>query len=173
AAVRRETERRCEPPEQRRVPMVIMKNYLALGSGQLLSAHHEALRCCVPWPVSCDGVSETGPSQTSCQSWRTRSPGSRCDTTVEAVSWTDVDALVIGAGVSGLTTAICLAEAGLRVRIWTAEPPLETTSVAAGAMWGPYLVEPVERVRAWSDRTLEVPPSLAPLPETASPPTSP
>jgi D-amino-acid oxidase len=61
---------------------------------------------------------------------------------------------VIGAGVSGLTTAICLAEHGLKVRIWSAEAPLATTSVAAGAMWGPYLVEPVDRVRTWSDETL-------------------
>ena len=82
------------------------------------------------------------------------------------MSWTDDDALVIGAGVSGLTTAICFAEAGLGVQIWTAEPPLETTSVAAGAMWGPYLVEPVDRVRAWSDRTLEVLRSLATDPDT-------
>jgi len=62
----------------------------------------------------------------------------------------------MGAGVSGLTTAICLAEAGMRVHIWTAEPPQQTTSVAAGAMWGPYLVEPIDRVRVWSTRTLEV-----------------
>lgn len=66
-----------------------------------------------------------------------------------------LDALVIGAGVSGLTTAICLAEAGMRVHIWTAEPPQRTTSVAAGAMWGPYLVEPIDRVRVWSTLTLE------------------
>jgi D-amino-acid oxidase len=66
------------------------------------------------------------------------------------------DALVIGAGVCGLTSAIRLAEAGFRVGIWTAEPPHETTSVAAGAMWGPYLVEPRERVRIWSARSLEV-----------------
>jgi D-amino-acid oxidase len=69
---------------------------------------------------------------------------------------TDLDALVIGAGVSGLTTAICLAEAGLRVKIWAAEPPQQTTSFAAGAMWGPYLVEPVDRVRVWSVQTLDV-----------------
>jgi D-amino-acid oxidase len=76
------------------------------------------------------------------------------------------DALVIGAGVSGLTTAICLAEVGLRVRIWTAEPPQATTSVAAGAMWGPYLVEPVDRVRIWSARSLEILRGLSADPQT-------
>jgi len=79
---------------------------------------------------------------------------------------TDLDALVIGAGVSGLTTAICLAEAGLRVKIWAAEPPEQTTSYAAGAMWGPYLVEPVDRVRIWSAQTLEVLKQLATDPTT-------
>ena len=44
-----------------------------------------------------------------------------------------MDILVIGAGVSGLTTAICLAEAGLGVTIRTAALPGQTTSVAAGA----------------------------------------
>ncbi len=72
------------------------------------------------------------------------------------MSRTGLDALVIGAGVSGLTTATCLAEAGLRVQIWAAEPPQATTSVAAGAMWGPYLVEPIDRVRVWSAQTLDV-----------------
>lgn len=68
----------------------------------------------------------------------------------------DLDVLVVGAGVSGLTTAVCLAECGLRVRIWAAEPPSMTTSAAAGAMWGPYLVEPVDRVDVWSAHTLGV-----------------
>jgi D-amino-acid oxidase len=76
------------------------------------------------------------------------------------------DVLVIGAGVSGLTSAICLAEAGMRVGIYAAEPPQETTSVAAGAMWGPYLVEPIDRVRVWSARTLEVFRQLAKNPQT-------
>ena len=44
-----------------------------------------------------------------------------------------MDVLVIGAGVSGLTTGIRLAEAGLDVTIRTAAPPEQTTSVAAGA----------------------------------------
>ncbi|GAA0903145.1 FAD-dependent oxidoreductase [Virgisporangium aurantiacum] len=64
------------------------------------------------------------------------------------------DVVVIGAGVSGLTTAIRLAEAGRRVSVWTADEPLATTSMAAGAMWGPYLVEPLDRVQAWSAETL-------------------
>lgn len=77
------------------------------------------------------------------------------------------DAIVIGAGVSGLTTAICLAEAGVRVTIWTAEPTEETTSMAAGAMWGPYHVEPLDRVQAWGATTLEILRRLADDPDTA------
>ncbi|WP_250001083.1 FAD-dependent oxidoreductase [Actinoplanes sp. M2I2] len=68
----------------------------------------------------------------------------------------EADIIVIGAGVSGLTTAICLAEAGAGVTVWTAEPTTETTSMAAGAMWGPYLVQPLDRVDAWSTHTLAV-----------------
>jgi D-amino-acid oxidase len=64
------------------------------------------------------------------------------------------DVTVIGAGVTGLTTAICLAEAGARVAVRAAEPPLRTTSVAAGAVWGPHLVTD-ERVARWAYRTLD------------------
>jgi D-amino-acid oxidase len=53
---------------------------------------------------------------------------------------------VVGAGVSGLTTAVCLAEAGLDVAIRADRPPEETTSAVAGAIWGPHLVERSERV---------------------------
>lgn len=88
------------------------------------------------------------------------------NTTVKPMSHNDLDALIIGAGVSGLTTAIYLAEAGMRVRIWAADPPEATTSNAAGAMWGPYRVEPANKVRAWSGRTLEVLRHLATHAET-------
>jgi len=64
------------------------------------------------------------------------------------------DVVVIGAGVSGLTTAVCLAEAGMRVRVDTDRPPGETTSAAAGAMWDPYLAEPSDLVERWSRATL-------------------
>jgi D-amino-acid oxidase len=78
----------------------------------------------------------------------------------------ELDTLVVGAGVSGLTTAVCLAEAGLRVAIWAAERPERTTSYAAGAMWWPYLVEPSARVRDWSIQTLDVLRQLAADPTT-------
>jgi D-amino-acid oxidase len=61
---------------------------------------------------------------------------------------------VLGAGVIGLTTAVCLAEAGVAVAVHAAEPPLETTSLAAGAVWGPHLVGPHDQVARWATRTL-------------------
>lgn len=63
-------------------------------------------------------------------------------------------AVVIGAGIAGLTTAVCLAESGMDVRVDSDRPPDETTSAAAGAMWDPYLVEPAELVDRWSRSTL-------------------
>ncbi|MGH3210877.1 MAG: FAD-dependent oxidoreductase [Trebonia sp.] len=69
---------------------------------------------------------------------------------------TDVDAVVVGAGVVGLTTAISLAEAGLATRIVTAAPPAATTSAAAGAIWGPVRCGPPERCYAWARTGLEV-----------------
>jgi len=62
------------------------------------------------------------------------------------------DVLVIGAGVSGLTTAVCLAEAGRNVRIVAERLPKATTSAVAGASWGPYMVED-QRVLYWSSVT--------------------
>jgi len=65
------------------------------------------------------------------------------------------DVLVIGAGVSGLTTAICLAEAGMTVAIHAGRPPSRTTSSVAGAIWGPHLVGMDDRVARWGAVTLD------------------
>jgi D-amino-acid oxidase len=65
------------------------------------------------------------------------------------------EVLVIGAGVSGLTSAACLAEAGHRVRIRADSPPQRTTSRAAGAMWGSTFAGPADRVGAWALTSLQ------------------
>ncbi len=67
---------------------------------------------------------------------------------------TDCDVLVVGAGVIGLTTAICLAEAGVSTAIAAAELPRQTTSATAGAVWGPHLVGMDDRVAGWAEVTL-------------------
>jgi D-amino-acid oxidase len=77
-----------------------------------------------------------------------------------------MDVLVIGAGVSGLTTGICLAEAGLSVTIRTAALPEQTTSVAAGAIWGLVRVGPPDRVLDWGRTGLEALAKLAAEPGT-------
>ncbi|MEJ2696255.1 MAG: FAD-dependent oxidoreductase [Candidatus Sulfobium sp.] len=64
-------------------------------------------------------------------------------------------ALVIGAGVSGLTTGIRLAENGHRVEIWTEEDPQETTSATAAAFWEPYIVGPPDQVVRWGKVTFD------------------
>src|SRR5512146_1737998 len=77
-----------------------------------------------------------------------------------------MDVLVIGAGAAGLTTALSLAEAGLSVTIRTAELPGQTTSVAAGAVWGAVKVGPPERALGWGRAGLEVLSKLAAEPGT-------
>lgn len=74
---------------------------------------------------------------------------------------TDVDAVVVGAGVIGLTTAISLAEAGLRTRVVTAQAPSATTSVSAGAIWGPVRCGPTDRCYPWALTGLGVLSALA------------
>jgi len=68
---------------------------------------------------------------------------------------------VVGAGVVGLTTAISLAEAGLAVRVVTAGLGSGTTSMAAGAVWGPVRCGPPDRTYAWSATGLAVLSALA------------
>ena len=77
-----------------------------------------------------------------------------------------MDVLVIGSGVIGLTTGICLAEAGLSVRIRTAAEPAQTTSAAAGAVWGAVKVGPPDRVLGWGQTGLETLTKLAAEPGT-------
>jgi D-amino-acid oxidase len=67
---------------------------------------------------------------------------------------TDADVLVVGAGVSGLTTAICLAESGHGVEVRADRRPADTTSAVAGAVWSPHLVEAGERTARWRRATL-------------------
>jgi len=74
--------------------------------------------------------------------------------------------LVIGAGVTGLTTAVTLAEAGHPTQVYTAEPPEATTSAVAGALWGPWLVEPRQRVLRWAEHSLTTLSELAADPRT-------
>jgi len=76
------------------------------------------------------------------------------------------EALVIGAGVIGLTAAVRLREAGWRVRIRAAQPPERTTSAVAAAMWYPYRVGPERLVTAWGERSYAVFRSLAADPAT-------
>jgi D-amino-acid oxidase len=74
--------------------------------------------------------------------------------------------LVIGAGVSGLTSALCLADAGHAVRIRTAAPPQETTSRVAGALWGSTVAGPPDKVGGWASASLEAFRELASQPDT-------
>ena len=57
---------------------------------------------------------------------------------------------IIGAGVSGLTAGVVLAEYGYSIHLFAAEPPNKTTSSVAAAMWFPYDAEPAERVIPWA-----------------------
>ncbi|QKV91772.1 FAD-dependent oxidoreductase [Streptomyces sp. NA02950] len=75
------------------------------------------------------------------------------------------DAMVIGAGVIGLTSAIVLAEGGRRVAVWSRDPAGRTTSAVAGGLWWPYRIEPEEQVAAWSVDTLHTFIELAARPE--------
>jgi D-amino-acid oxidase len=75
--------------------------------------------------------------------------------------------VVVGAGVSGLTSAICLAEAGWPVRVWTAAVGRQTTSAVAGAVWLPP--RPAQRATemlAWTEHSLRVFTELAGDPDS-------
>jgi D-amino-acid oxidase len=62
---------------------------------------------------------------------------------------------VVGAGVVGLTTAVCLRERGIEADVVTRDDPAQTTSAVAAALWYPYRALPVDRVTAWSAATYD------------------
>ncbi len=64
------------------------------------------------------------------------------------------DVFVLGAGVSGLSTALALLDSGLEVAVYAADLPHRTTSAAAGALWGAHLVGVEDRVGQWAAVTL-------------------
>jgi D-amino-acid oxidase len=68
---------------------------------------------------------------------------------------TGSDICVIGAGVSGLSSALALLQAGFTVRVYGADPPHRATSGAAGALWGAHLVGQDDRIAGWALATLD------------------
>lgn len=73
---------------------------------------------------------------------------------------------MIGSGVSGLTSAVALQEAGLDVSIVTREVPPNTTSDRAAAIWFPYLAYPADRVTRWARHSYEIFAELAETPDS-------
>lgn len=62
---------------------------------------------------------------------------------------------IVGAGVIGLTVADTLMERGHHVTVFFAEPPFNTTSSIATAIWHVYLVDPSDvRNLEWARKTL-------------------
>lgn len=77
--------------------------------------------------------------------------------TAIALAWaaarSPMKAIVIGCGISGLSSAVRLREAGHSVAVWAREAPPHTTSNVAGAIWYPYRSGPAERVARWARET--------------------
>ena len=67
-----------------------------------------------------------------------------------------MELLIIGCGVSGLTSGVRLLEASHRVRIWAESLPPDTTSNIAAAVWYPYNAYPEHLVVGWGARAFQV-----------------
>jgi len=76
------------------------------------------------------------------------------------------EAIVVGCGVSGLSTAIRLLEADFKVRIVTRDRTPNTTSDVAAAVWYPFRCGPPDRALLWSRRTFRALRELARDPAT-------
>jgi len=73
---------------------------------------------------------------------------------------------IIGAGVSGLTCGVVLAERGYRTAIFAKDVGQQTTSSVAAAVWFPYHVEPAEKVIPLALETYKVLLDLVRFPES-------
>jgi len=73
---------------------------------------------------------------------------------------------VVGAGVSGLTCGVILAEAGYEVEILAEATGPRITSGAAAAIWFPYDAEPLEKVIQWALISFDVLRQLRTHPES-------
>jgi D-amino-acid oxidase len=62
---------------------------------------------------------------------------------------------VIGGGISGLSCAVLLQEAGFRVSLVTDKPLFETTAAAAGAQWFPFHAGEHPRTLHWAQMTFD------------------
>jgi D-amino-acid oxidase len=78
-----------------------------------------------------------------------------------------VGAIVVGAGVVGLSVAVRLREAGVDTRVVAADRGERTTSSVAAALWYPYRALPRHRVLRWSAETYVELASLAEREPTA------
>jgi D-amino-acid oxidase len=63
------------------------------------------------------------------------------------------EVIVVGGGVSGLTTAVLLAERGMDVTVWSRDQDRETASGVSGGLCWPYRVEPQQRALEWAERS--------------------
>ncbi len=61
---------------------------------------------------------------------------------------------MVGAGVIGLSTAVCLAERGVRVEVRTELEPAQTTSAVASAMIGPAIAPPDSQIGRWEQASV-------------------
>jgi D-amino-acid oxidase len=66
------------------------------------------------------------------------------------------EAIVVGGGVSGLSCAIRLAEAGFATRVLARDRTPHTTSDIAAAVWYPFRCGSADRGLSWSRRTFRV-----------------
>ncbi|OEV06205.1 FAD-dependent oxidoreductase [Streptomyces nanshensis] len=62
-------------------------------------------------------------------------------------------AIVVGGGVSGLTTAVLLAERGTDVRVWSRDDDARTASGISGGLCWPYRIEPQREALEWAVRS--------------------